>query len=224
LKWFAANKLAVNAAKSQFVLFGTQHPNIVSIQVGGKRVSRSNQVVYLGLRIDCKLTWCAHINYIISRIKQFRYMVTRLRCAFDPTLRAYLAKVFILPIIDLYSVIYASSTASCLRRLDVVYNDLMRTITGVHRSDRINIDRLYQMSSLEPLCERRDRLLLSFMLKLSNRDVHSMLQAQCVPFSKTHDTRSRNQYVVPRYSTNFGFNRILVRGLRLLNRTSSAAE
>jgi hypothetical protein len=130
---------------------GKQHPQIVSIRVGDRPVTRSNDVVYLELRIDTRLTWSAHINYIVSRIKQFRYMLTRLRCTFSPALRAHLSKVFIIPIIDLCSIIYASANVCSLRRLDVAYNDLMRTIAGTRRSDHISVYSLYRMSSLEPL-------------------------------------------------------------------------
>ena len=206
------------------MLFGKQHPHITPVQIGSNQITRSSDIVYLGLRIDSRLTWCTHINYIISHIKQFRYTLFRLRCAFSPTLRAYLAKVFILPIIDLYSIIYAPASMSNLHRLDVVYNDLMRTLAGTRRSDHISINSLYQMSSLEPLRQRRDRLLLTFIHKVLNSDVYSMLGSQCIPCPRMYDTRSQNQYLIPWYNTNFGSHRILVRGLRLFNRVNRTAE
>jgi hypothetical protein len=221
LRWFHVNKLMVNMKKCKFIVFGRKRTEIPSIELLRQTVTRSDSVTYLGLRIDSRLDWHVHINYVVSRIGQFRYMLNRLRCAFDPVLRAYLAKTLILPVIDLYDFIYCSTWSVNLHHLDVAYNNLMRTITGVRRSEHVAITDLCRRCGFELLQVRRDRALTTFMRKVVSGNVCSTLNLQCVRGNSLHDTRSRDRYVIPKSTTSVGSRRILVRGLKMLNRCST---
>ena len=95
--------------------------------------------------MDSNLSYASHVNYVISRIQQVKVMLSRLTYLFDHYERLYLVKALILPIINLYDFIYSSAASSCLRRLDVAYNDLMRVILGIRRSVHMRIDDLHKL-------------------------------------------------------------------------------
>jgi hypothetical protein len=213
-----------NAKKCKIIVFGKSRTELSSFSVGQDVICRSDEVTYLGLRIDSQLDWHVHINYIIFRIRQFRYTLNRLRCSSNPNLRAYLAKVFILPVIDLYDFIYCTASSGNLQRLNVAYNDLMRTIIGASRSEHISIVDLCRRSTLDLLSARSDRALLTFMNKVVSGDACSMLRSQCIPRRNVHGTRSRNIYAIPKFYTNVGSHRILVRCLKMLSHTNNACQ
>jgi hypothetical protein len=83
LRRFDANKLQVNFRKSSFIVFGRNRSVVSGITVDTHRIEACNKVKLLGLRIDNNLLYASHINYVISRMKQIRAMLFRLRHLFD---------------------------------------------------------------------------------------------------------------------------------------------
>jgi hypothetical protein len=217
LKWFESNKLAVNIDKSRLIMFGRHRHEIKEIQVGAQNISCSDDIVYLGLRIDRHFSWHGHIEYVISRIRQFRLILCRLKGVFDLSLRIYLTKTLIMPVIDLYDFIYCTGTKSDLRHLDVAYNDLMRTILGIRRSEHMHVTDLYKLTTLNALEERRNLSLARFMASVVNGRLFSTIRSDCIQRLSAYATRSQNTFVIPKIRTNVGSSRICVRGLKLLN-------
>ena len=70
--WFQDNKLTVNAKKTQFPIFTTPNQNVPqnlnSIKVLGKLIKRSDSAKYLGIHLDDKLKWQAHIDDLAGRL------------------------------------------------------------------------------------------------------------------------------------------------------------
>ena len=70
--WFKANKLTVNAKKTQFSIFSQPNQNVPqalnSIKVLGKLIKRSESAKYLGIHLDDKLKWQAHIDDLAGRL------------------------------------------------------------------------------------------------------------------------------------------------------------
>jgi hypothetical protein len=88
-------------------------------------------------------------------------------------MRLYLVKALVLPVINLYDFIYASASLSCLRRLDVAYNDLMRAILGIRRSVHMRIEDMHTVTGLDRLSDPRQKSLLKFMLNVIDENVHA---------------------------------------------------
>jgi hypothetical protein len=220
VKWFGLNRLQVNFAKSCFIVFGRNRQLISGIVIDSHMIASSDNVKVLGLRIDSNLSYASHINYVISRIKQLKVMLTRLVYLFDRYNRQYLVKALILPIINLYDFIYSSASSTCLHRLDVIYNDLMRVIVDIRRSVHFRIADLHRLTTLDKLSDHRQQSLLNFMQNVVDEKIQSRLRLCCVKHTHTYSTRSHG-YVVPRFNSEVGRQRIVVRGLMILNEQSS---
>ena len=71
-EWFKANKLTVNAKKTQFSIFTQPNQNVPqvlnSIKVLGKLIKRSDSAKYLGIHLDDKLKWKTHIEELAGRL------------------------------------------------------------------------------------------------------------------------------------------------------------
>jgi hypothetical protein len=120
-------------------------------------------------------------------------------------------------VIDLYDFIYCAGSSSDLHHLDVAYNDLMRNILDIRRSEHVPIKDLYDFTSLNALADRRNYSLTRFMSKIVNDSIFSTMRDDCVRHSTPYTTRSQNIFVIPKFNTNIGSKRICVRGLKLLN-------
>ena len=69
--WFQFNKLSLNIAKTNFMIFGNKQcedNHVVSIN--GMNIKRVYVTKFLGVHIDSHLNWCEHINHIISKISK----------------------------------------------------------------------------------------------------------------------------------------------------------
>ena len=64
-EWLCANELSLNVDKTNFVIF---HPpqrkrtTTFKLLMGGKDIKEKSSVNYLGVIIDCKLSWKAHVQ------------------------------------------------------------------------------------------------------------------------------------------------------------------
>jgi hypothetical protein len=217
LNWYSVNRLALNISKTFFVMFGRQRALIDGLQVGGELVRRSNQAVYLGLRLDDRLTWSSHICYVMSRIRHVRLILSRFGYMFDRTLRVYLCKTLIFPVVNLYDIIYGAANSKYLSQLNVAYNDLMRTVLGLRRREHVKISDMHKLTGFEPLAIRRNSSLLKFMNDVKCDSLFSKIRSSLRKVCHAYGTRSGNSYIIPTSRTSLGKLRIAVRGLTLLN-------
>ena len=197
-------------------VFGRNKHLIQKVTVGAHTRSACDSVSLLGLRIDNNLSYTSHVNYVISRINQVKVMLIRLSHLFDRYTRLYLVKALLLPIINLYDFIYDSAKLTNLHALDVAYNNIIRVILGIRKSAHFRVADLHTLTNQDKLSDRRQKSLLKFMHNIVEGKTHSRLRQFCVKGIRTHVTRSRG-YTIPRFKTNIGRQRIVVRGLKLLN-------
>jgi hypothetical protein len=96
---------------------------------------------------------------------------------------------------------------------------MMRVILGVRRSARFRVVDLHKLTTLDRLSDRREKSLNKFMQDVVEERIHTQLRRYCTKGARVHCTRSQG-YTVPRFNTNVGRQRIVIRGLKLLNRQS----
>lgn len=70
--WFAENRLSVNAAKTQFIVFGTQCalkcvPEDLCVQLNGSKIRRSASVKNLGLVMDQSPSFAEHVTGVVRK-------------------------------------------------------------------------------------------------------------------------------------------------------------
>ena len=80
--WLNANKIALNVAKTEIILFKTRNKNYdadLKIKLYRKRIHASPYVKYLGVFIDENLNWKKHINEISTKLIKGNAMLSKLR-------------------------------------------------------------------------------------------------------------------------------------------------
>ena len=86
--WCIENKLTISIEKTNFVLFHTPNKplvkNLREIEIEAMNIKRVDVVTYLGVTIDEKLTWNAHVENVCNSLlkffgifKQMRHKVTK---------------------------------------------------------------------------------------------------------------------------------------------------
>ena len=68
-EWLKVNKLTLNVDKTVCMVFTNRHKeNEVNIKLEGRLINRVTKTKFLGVIIDDKLNWKAHISYISGKI------------------------------------------------------------------------------------------------------------------------------------------------------------
>jgi hypothetical protein len=96
----------------------------------------------------------------------------------------------------------------------------MRAVLGIRRSVHFRITDLHTLTKLDKLSDRRQQSLYKFMDDVVQEKLYSRLRMDCVRRITSHNTRFQG-YIAPRFSTNIGQQRVVVRGLKLLNQSDA---
>ena len=74
-KWFQDNLITLNLEKTYFIQFSNKNPNNqdILINIEKKNITTVNEIKFLGLKIDSKLSWKRHIDYIIPKLNSACY-------------------------------------------------------------------------------------------------------------------------------------------------------
>ena len=69
--WFMANKLTLNANKSNCIVFHAKKNKtvLISLLVNNVRLPLVQNVKFLGVWVDRNLDWCEHVNKVILKLK-----------------------------------------------------------------------------------------------------------------------------------------------------------
>jgi hypothetical protein len=80
--WLNANKIALNASKTEYVLFKSRLKTFESeleIYITGRKLDPSTSIKYLGVKIDQHLKWGDHISDISVKLRRANGAISRLR-------------------------------------------------------------------------------------------------------------------------------------------------
>ena len=72
-EWLRANKLSLNIDKTNHVVFHSPQRKLhynMNISKSYKQIKHENQVKYLGLSIDCHLSWKPHVHELAKKISR----------------------------------------------------------------------------------------------------------------------------------------------------------
>jgi len=80
--WLKANKISLNAGKTEFLLFRHQRKTLdfsPYLKISGKRIYPKSSVKYLGVYLDEHLNWHSHISDLSSKLTRANGILSKLR-------------------------------------------------------------------------------------------------------------------------------------------------
>lgn len=79
-EWFSSNYLALNANKTNCLMFSLGKERIVDpIMINGNNVTLTKTTKFLGLLLDTKLQWGSHIESILGKLSSAAYAIRKIR-------------------------------------------------------------------------------------------------------------------------------------------------
>ena len=141
--WVNANKLSLNIDKTNFRLFMPKYSSHFAdhFLINQTRIQEVKVTRFLGVIIDNKLKWSAHIKYISKKIAEGIGIILKSRQIFSNETLLSLCHTFVYPYLSYCIYVWGKAYNIHLNDLIVLQNKAMRIINGV--PPRTNMDWFY---------------------------------------------------------------------------------
>lgn len=131
--WFKANKLTLNADKSNFIIFKSHRkikPVNWSLTLNDLPILQVESTKFLGVLIDQHLTWKTHINYIALKLAKNIGILSRIAYLLPKDIKKSLYNTLIYPYLNYCNFIWASNYPTRLQKLVTLQKRAIRLIEG----------------------------------------------------------------------------------------------
>ena len=201
--WFKLNKLTVNISKTSCILFSSNH--IVTqcnldLTIDGNGIEQVSTIRYLGLTLDCKLTWADHVSELCKVISPKVGLLRKLKHILPHTCLDTVYRTTVQSRID-YLLSVWGFTADChLHKVQKMQNRAARLITHNFDRDVRSIDIVKQLG-WQSVTERRDYFTIVTVFKSLNGLLPPYMQDMFTyshnMVSRTTRSTARNDLYVP---------------------------
>ena len=131
--FFKANKLKLNAKKTKMVCFRKKSrnftPDSIDIFLDGTKLKFEDEASFLGITIDCHLTWESHTNKVANKIAKNSGIINRVKKMLPPDSLKTLYNSLILPHIQYGLVTWGNSKGQNMKRITKIQKRIVRTIS-----------------------------------------------------------------------------------------------
>ena len=137
--WFDRNKLSLNLSKTKTMLFGNHKSDQqVKIKINGVEIENVTEFKFLGVTIDDKITWKAHIKHIQSKISRSTGIIGRMKRFLEPKILRILYCSLVLPYLQYCAGIWGCNYKTTLRPVIMAQKRALRVIHKVNFIEHTN--------------------------------------------------------------------------------------
>ena len=149
--YFENNRLLLNPNKTEVIIFDKKSRNRLSenIEILDSIIPVTDTVRVLGLNVQNDLTWKAHTESMIRNLQYRTGILKRLRSILTPKQLETIAQGLIVSKLRYGLSVYSSlrftesdGNSKESQKIQVLLNDVMRTLRGAKRKDRLHIEDL----------------------------------------------------------------------------------
>jgi hypothetical protein len=131
--WFKANKLSLNATKTNFIIFGykkmSKYGKKLKLMLDGNVLERTDCTKFLGVYLDEKLKWHTHLNHISGKIAKGLGMLGRVSKILPSNVLRTLYHTLIFPYLNYCCIAWGGAGATALHKIVILQNRVIRIIT-----------------------------------------------------------------------------------------------
>ena len=213
--WFQANKLSVNASKTNYMVLGTQYntakytdvnltcstdsqndsfnnldKRTLDIKLDGVSLQKVKSTKFLGVIIDENLTWKYHIDAISKTISRNTGMLSKLKYYLPENILYSLYCTLILPYINYGVLIWGNTYETYLNKILRLQKWAIRTISNSHY--RTHTGPLFKKYNVLNIHDTFKLNLGSFMYKHQTDQLPNIFSNYFTKHVETHKYNTRN--------------------------------
>jgi len=139
--WLCSNRVTLNLSKTKYLVFQPRQKRNYNLHIPLKLADRyleqSSSVKYLGLIIDCSLSWHDHIDYISNRIRKSVNVIAKLKPYVTSQSLTSIYYALIYPYLTYGCVLWGNNYEAPLSQLVRLQNKVIRIINNVPLREHI---------------------------------------------------------------------------------------
>jgi hypothetical protein len=191
--WFKANKLSVNASKTNYMILGTPHMTSVKqteIILNNTTLDRVKCTKFLGVLIDECLTWKNHIDCTCKTISRNIGVMNKLKYYVPDRILHTLYCTLVLPYLNYGILLWGNTCKSYLDKLIKLQKWAIRTISNSHF--RSHTRPLFSKYNILALNDMYNLELGVFMFKFNNNELPNVFTQYFKKRSDIHNYPTRH--------------------------------
>ena len=198
-EWLNCNKLSLNVLKTHYMIFTPRNKKIedIDIQLYGVSIQRVFVTKFLGVPIDCNLSWKCHIEYTCKKLSKCVGILCKARKKFAKSSLINLYYSFAYPYLIYCNHVWGNNYPTNLEKLYLVQKKLIRIITcslyRAHTEPLCIVNRILNVTDINTY------IIGIFMYDCMNENVPNSFQIffQINRNIHDHDVRSADDIHVP---------------------------
>lgn len=193
--WCQSWRMNLNASKcTQMMITRKKAPSICTYKINNVAIRTVDKFKYLGVVIDSKLTWNAHVQYVVSASLRKLWLIKhRLKhCTSRTKLAAY--TTLIRPLLEYADAVWDPHTKTGVNNIESVQKKALRFIYNIYNR-RVSITDLRTRSGLPSLEFRRRLHRLQTLFNIVNKQT-KMDPDIYINFNKTRETRRKHSKTI----------------------------
>ena len=127
-KWFQANRLTLNATKSNYQIFSRNKVKDIHIMLQNTTIERRTCVRYLGMYIDENLKWHSHIAHVVLNISRNLGIMGRAKYLLSSRELLLLYNTLVLPHLSYCAVLWGNNYDTNIKRIAMFQKRALRII------------------------------------------------------------------------------------------------
>ena len=205
--WCTANKLTINASKTNFMFFSSRRRKAVlkgKLKISGAELREVEEATFVGITIDRHLTWNSHIKSVNDCIRRKVGILFKLRHFVPKHILILLYKALIQPHITYGIEVWGSSYKSHLNCIFYTQKMAVRAIT--FKPHRSHTNALFHDLKLLNVFKLHKLSICTFVFDLINERLPHSLKHYCSMIQHEYSTRQKTgrQLRLPLFKTDQG--------------------
>lgn len=216
--WYLNNLLTINVSKTSYIIFTAKNkkvPNFTPLTINNTPIRRSQKEKYLGLWLDEKLTWGAHIDHVRNKLKPILGSLRKVSHFIPQNARTILYNSLVKSNLQYLIEVWGSASGTALKDLQILQNKIIKVLYHlnfytqtklVYKKTKIfNIEQLYKYTTC------------ILVKKIITKTIHTNINITQRAY--THSLRNTNKLWVPIPRTkNYGRKNFTYEGVNFYNK------
>ena len=193
LDWLAANKLIINLSKTHLMVFTNRvRPQSISINANGHTINEITQTKFLGIILDNKLCWDAHIKHVTLKVSKTISLFRILKWTLPTNILKMLYYTMVFPYFNYCNAVWGGAANTHINQLVLLQKKCIRNICKVGYLDHtaplfkelkiLKIEQIFHIN-----CGK-------FIYQCYNNINYADFRTRLVQHNDIHDYSTRNKY------------------------------
>ena len=172
--WCHNNRLTININKTKVMLFGTRNMlkrgKRKDTSIDGTKLQYVSHYTYLGIKLDCSLTFELHASESLRMVAHKLYLLARVRKFITTEQSITIYKTKIVPYFDYGDIFLINITSKTRQKLQKLQNRALRIC--LESEGRTNVNLLHNTCHVNKLDNRRVTHMLNFVYKRAQDEAY----------------------------------------------------